>query len=149
MHVKGAVMDQRLSLVTLGVTDLGRSVEFYEGLGWRRSLADAEGVAFFQLGGIGLALYPLRDLAADAGLEELPLPAFRGIALSHNVRRREDVDVAVEKMITLGGRIATAAEEKVWGGYGAYVSDPDGHLWEVAWNPGFPIDEAGNLLIPQ
>ncbi len=141
-------MEQRLSLVTLGVADLVRSIAFYEGLGWTRSMRSAEGVAFFQLGGMGLSLYPLPDLSADAGIDEEPLPAWRGIALAHNVRQRGEVESIVKTVARLGGSIVNAPEEKFWGGYGAYFADPDGHLWEIAWNPGFPLDESGNLTIP-
>lgn len=141
-------MEQRLSLVTLGVIDLARSIAFYEGLGWTRSMQAAEGVAFFQLGGIGLSLFPLSDLAADAGLEEAPVSPWRGIALAHNVRTPAEVDEIVAAVSVLGGAIVSPPKEKVWGGYAAYVKDPDGHLWELAWNPGFPLDDAGNLVIP-
>lgn len=142
-------MEQRLTLVTLGVADLNRSVAFYEGLGWARSMREAEGVAFFQLGGIGLSLFPLADLAADAGLPEERLTRFRGIALAHNVRRREEVDSAAASFIRLGGSMVKPAEDKIWGGYGAYAADPDGHLWEIAWNPDFVLDETGNVKMPQ
>lgn len=141
-------MEQRISLVTIGVADLVRSVAFYEGFGLRRSLRAAEGVAFFQLGGIGLSLFPLPDLAADAGLSEEPLSSWRGIALAHNVRQRGEVDTILQTVTRLGGAVVKAPEEKVWGGYGAYFTDPDGHLWEVAWSPGFPLDETGSLTIP-
>lgn len=141
-------MEQRLSLVTLGVADLSRSVTFYEGLGWKRSMRAAEGVAFFQLGGIGLSLYPLPDLAADAGLDEVSLPRWRGIALAHNVRTRAEVDEIVDAINCLGGLVIRVPEDKPWGGYSAYFGDPDGHLWELAWNPSFPLDDAGNLSIP-
>ncbi len=141
-------MEQRLSLVTLGVADLDRSIAFYEGLGWTRSMRAAEGVAFFQLGGMGLSLYPLSDLSADVGVDEEPLAAWRGIALAHNVRERREVDTIVETVARLGGSVVNAPEEKFWGGYGAYFADPDGHFWEIAWNPGFPLDETGSLTIP-
>jgi catechol 2,3-dioxygenase-like lactoylglutathione lyase family enzyme len=114
-----------------------------------RTLKAAEGVAFFQLGGIGLSLYPISDLAADAGVPIAPASQARSIALAHNVRQRAEVDSVVEAMRLLGGTVVKAPEEKVWGGYGAYVADPDGHLWEIAWNPGFPLDAAGNLVIPE
>jgi catechol 2,3-dioxygenase-like lactoylglutathione lyase family enzyme len=141
-------MEQRLTLVTLGVGDLDRSVAYYEGLGWRRAMRDAQGVAFFQLGGIGLSLYPLPDLTDDAGLPSEPLPRFRGIALAYNVRSREEVDAVSAEMSRLGGSLVKPPEEKFWGGYGAYAADPDGHLWEIAWNPGFPLDEDGAVAIP-
>jgi catechol 2,3-dioxygenase-like lactoylglutathione lyase family enzyme len=137
-----------LSLVTLGVADLDRSIAFYEGLGWTRSMRGAEGVAFFQLGGIGLSLFPLFDLAADAGLDQVPVSPWRGIALAHNVRTPAEVDEIAAAVSSLGGAIFSLPTEKFWGGYSAYFGDPDGHLWELAWNPGFPLDDAGNLVIP-
>jgi catechol 2,3-dioxygenase-like lactoylglutathione lyase family enzyme len=141
-------MEQRLTLITLGVADLNAAVAFYEGLGWTRSMREAQGVAFFQLGGIGLSLYPLSDLAADAGLSENALPRFRGLALAHNVRRREEVDDVVASIERLGGSVVKRAEDKPWGGYAAYAADPDGHLWEIAWNPAFALDERGGVSIP-
>ena len=141
-------MEQRLSLITLGVADLGHASRFYEALGWRRAMADAQGVAFFQLGGMALSLFPLDDLAADAGMAPAPLPPFRGIALAHNVRERAEVDQLVAAFLRLGGALRKPAEEKVWGGYGAYVTDLDGHLWEIAWNPGFPIASDGSITLP-
>ena len=125
-----------------------RSIAFYEGLGWVRSMRGAEGVAFFQLGGMGLSLYPLSELAADAGLVEVPLTSWRGIALAHNVRQRDEVDAIVKKIADFGGCTIKVPEEKFWGGYGAYITDPDRHLWEISWNPGFPLDEPGCLTIP-
>lgn len=141
-------MEQRLSLVTLGVADLSRAIAFYEGLGWTRSLRGAEGVAFFQLGGIGLSLYPRDALAEDAGLPPAREPGFCGITLAHNVRKRGEVDAIVARLAALGGTVTTPPEEKFWGGYGAYIADPDGHAWEIAWNPGFPIAEDGSIRIP-
>ena len=142
-------MEQRLSLITLGVRDLEKSIRFYEGLGWKRSLEDAAGVAFFQLGGIGLSLYPMPELAADAGVADDAAATFRGIALAHNVRSREEVDALFDAMTQLGARVVRPPESKPWGGYSGYVADPDEHLWEIAWNPGFPLDDAGNLQIPK
>jgi catechol 2,3-dioxygenase-like lactoylglutathione lyase family enzyme len=149
MHITKGVMEQRLSLVTLGVAELDRSIRFYEGLGWRRAMKDAKGVAFFQLGGMGLSLFPLADLALDAGLPCQPLPQFRGMALAHNVRERAEVDQIIAQAEHLGGTIQKLAKTKVWGGYAGYISDPDAHLWEIAWNPSFPIDPAGNMTIPE
>ena len=151
--MEGTGVEQRLSLVTLGVADLDRSVAFYEGLGWARSLRAAAGVAFFQLGGIGLSLYPADDLAADAGLppfhNEGSGGGFRGVTLAHNVRAREEVDRVAAVLAGLGGTMVKPPEEKGWGGYGAYVLDPDGHAWEIAWNPGFPLGEDGTIRIPE
>jgi len=141
-------MEPRLSLVTLGVADLARSIAFYEALGWKRSMTAAEGVAFFQLGPIVLSLFPDPDLAEDAGLSVRASTDFRGISLAHNVRERGEVDAVVALMERAGGTVLKRPEEKDWGGYGAYVADPDGHAWEIAWNPGFPIAEDGALTLP-
>lgn len=143
-------MEQRLTLVTLGVADLARSTAFYEALGWQRSVRAAEGVAFFQLGGIALGLYPAADLAADAGIAppEAGAPPTGGVTLAHNTRSREAVDAVLAEAAAAGGRLVKPAVEAVWGGYSGYFADPDGHLWEVAWNPGFPLDSAGNVTLP-
>lgn len=142
------MVEQRLSLVTLGVGDLARATAFYEALGWRRSLPTAEGVAFFQLGGIGLSLFPRESLAADAGQ---PLGAHRGFpdfSLAHNVRSRDDVNAAVDRWCAAGGSVLHPPEDKTWGGRSAYVADPEGFAWEIAWNPGFPIGDDGSIALP-
>ena len=143
-------MEQSLSLVTLGVADLARSRRFYEeGLGWRASGASTGEVAFFQLGGIALALWGREALAEDA---RLPAPgpsgAFGGIALAHNVRTREEVDAVLARARAAGGRVLRPGEDASWGGYTGYFADPDGHLWEVAWNPHFTLREDGSLGLP-
>jgi catechol 2,3-dioxygenase-like lactoylglutathione lyase family enzyme len=138
-------MEPRISLVTLGVTDLDRSIAFYESLGWRRSLPDAQGVAFFQLSGLILSLYP--DLAQDAGV-----PPGRGpgaFSLAHNVRQEADVDILVERLVSAGGSLTAPAQTMQWGGRVAYIADPDGFLWEIAWNPDFPIAADGTISIPE
>ena len=140
-------MEQRVSLITLGVADLARSIAFYEKLGWTRSMRNAEGVAFFQCGGMAVALWPRSELAADAGI-----PAegsgFSGIALAQNVRTREAVDAVLAEAVAAGGTPVRAAAEAFWGGYQGYFADPDGHLWEVAWNPGFSIGADGGITLP-
>jgi catechol 2,3-dioxygenase-like lactoylglutathione lyase family enzyme len=140
-------MEQRVSIVTLGVADLKRSREFYEKLGWRRSMAETEGIVFFQAGGMALALYPRHELAKDANI-----PAdgqgFGGMALAYNARTREEVDMVLAEAKAAGAKILKAAEEAFWGGYSGYFADPDGFSWEVAWNPGFPIAEDGSIRIP-
>jgi len=141
-------MEQRLSLVTLGVADLARSTAFYEALGWQRGFRAAQGVTFFQLGGIVLSLWSEQSLAEDAGVPDRTDRGFRGIALAHNVRSRAEVDTVVAAVEEAGGAVSKAPEEKVWGGYGAYVADPDGHLWEIAWNPGFEIGADGSIRLP-
>lgn len=143
-------MEQRLSLVTLGVADLARSRRFYEeGLGWRASRASTEEVTFFQLGGIALALWGREALAEDARLSGSdPGGGFGGVALAHNVRTRDEVDAVLARAHAAGGHILRPAEETSWGGYTGYFADPDGHLWEVAWNPHFTLRGDGSLQLP-
>ena len=140
-------MEQRLTLVTLGVRDLERSTAFFERLGWRRSMRDAKGVAFFQCGGIALGLYPRGDLAADAGIED-DGGGVAWFALAHNTRSREEVDAVLAEAEAAGAEIVKPAEEAFWGGYSGYFRDLDGHLWEIAWNPGFVLDADGNVTLP-
>lgn len=140
-------MEQRLSLVTLGVEDVARSRRFYEGLGWMASALGGDEVVFFQLGGIVVALWSRASLAADAGLPD-DRPGFSGIALAHNVRAEAEVDALLAAAERMGGRIVRPAVPAEWGGRSGYFTDPDGHLWEVAWNPHFPITEEGATLLP-
>jgi predicted lactoylglutathione lyase len=140
-------MDQRLSLITLGVHDVARSRRFYEALGWRASGASqADEVAFFQLGGIALALWGRAELARDT---EVPDGGGAGgVALAHNARSRTEVDAILEEARAAGARILKPARDTVWGGYAGYFADPDGHPWEVAWNPHFPLRPDGSLQLP-
>jgi catechol 2,3-dioxygenase-like lactoylglutathione lyase family enzyme len=141
-------MEQRLSMVTLGVADLARSRRFYEeGLGWKASGLGDGNVVFFQLGGIVLALWGRGALAEDARLPDAG-SGFGGIALAHNVRRREEADAVLAQAEAAGGRILKPAQDTFWGGYAGYFADPDGHLWEVAWNPHFTLGEDGSLRLP-
>lgn len=140
-------MDQRISLITLGVSDLARSRAFYERLGWRRSARDAEGVAFFQMGGMALGLYPREELAKDAAVSAEG-SGFAGFALAHNVRSRDDVDAVLAEAAAAGATILRPGEDAFWGGYFGYFADPDGFAWEVAWNPHFPLAEDGSIALP-
>ncbi len=140
-------MEQRISLVTLGVADLARSQDFYQRLGWRRAMAQSEGIVFFQAGGIGLALYPRDELAKDANLSADSV-GFCGMTLAYNARNREEVDAVLAQAKAAGAKLLKPAEEAFWGGYSGYFSDPDGFAWEVAWNPSFPIAEDGSIRIP-
>ena len=140
-------MEQRVSLITLGVADLTRSREFYELLGWRRSMANTEGIVFFQTAGMALALYPRHELAKDATIAPEG-QGFSGISLAYNTRNRDEVDSVLKQARAAGATIMKPAQEAFWGGYSGYFSDPDGFLWEVAWNPHFAISEDGSLRIP-
>ncbi|NQW10306.1 MAG: VOC family protein [Alphaproteobacteria bacterium] len=140
-------MEQRLSLVTLGVADLRRARAFYtHGLGWVEAQPSNESVVFYQLGGIVLGLYGREALATDAGLDAEG-SGFRGAALAYNTRTREEVDGVLSEAERAGGTLVKPAEDVFWGGYSGYFSDPDGHLWEVAWNPFATLDDAGNFFI--
>jgi catechol 2,3-dioxygenase-like lactoylglutathione lyase family enzyme len=137
-------MEQRLSLVTLGVADLTRSRRFYEeGLGWVKGNPEDE-VAFYQLGGLVLAIWTRSDLADDAHVTDTGA-TFSGISLAFNTRTHDEVDQVLAEAQAAGGTITKPAEETPWGGYSGYFADPDGHPWEVAWNPDWPIDVAGNV----
>ncbi|WP_322522052.1 VOC family protein [Guyparkeria halophila] len=139
-------MEQRLSVITLGVADLARSRAFYEqGLSWTVGQA-AESVVFFQLNGIILALYPREALAADAGVSPEG-GGFAGMALAHNVRRPREVDAVLITAERAGGRVVKPAQATFWGGYSGYFADPDGHLWEVAHNPFWTQDAAGDVFL--
>lgn len=130
-------MEPRLSFVTLGVTDLERATQFYaQGLGLPQ-LASPSTVAFFELGRTWLALYPRHLLAADAGISPAG-SGFPGFALAHNVRSPAEVDQLLSQVVAAGGRVVKPAQRAEWGGYAGYFADPDGFLWEVAWNPRFP-----------
>ena len=142
-------MDPRISVVTLGVRDLPRAVQFYrDGLGWTTSSAGGDDVAFFQMGGSVLSLYPRHLLAEDAHLPDEGT-GFGGIALAHNVASRELVDTVLAEAVAAGGRLLKPAEVAFWGGYSGYFADPDGYPWEVAWNPGFPLAADGSIRVPE
>ncbi len=145
----GGSMETRISLITLGVADLERAVRFYrDGLGWPHSSVGAGEVAFFRTQGTVLALYPHEALAADAGLP-VARPGFSGVILAHNVRSRELVDIVMAEAIAAEAILSKAAQELSWGGYVGYFADPDGHVWEVAWNPGFPFAADGRVVVPE
>jgi catechol 2,3-dioxygenase-like lactoylglutathione lyase family enzyme len=138
-------MDQRVSLVTLGVADLDRSRRFYEGLGWKRGNRDA-GVVFFQVPGGVLALWDRMALAAETGLQDGG--GFGGIALAYNARSRAEVDAVIGEAERAGAHILRRPAETFWGGYSGYFADPDRHPWEVAHNPAWSFDSAGGVVLP-
>lgn len=139
-------MQPRISLVTLGVADVARARAFYERLGWVASGHSTPDVAFFQGGGMVLSLYGRAALAADAGVADGPA-VFSGIALAWNGRSPAEVDDVLARAVAAGGRLVKPAQEAFWGGYSGYFADLDGHLWEVAWNPGFPLDADGSVRL--
>jgi len=140
-------MEPRLSLVTLGVADVGRARRFYEALGFKASAASQESVAFFDAGGVVLGLYGRAALAEDAHVSDSE-PAFSGVALAHNARSEEEVDRVLAEAVAAGARLAKKGQKAFWGGYSGYFADPDGHLWEVAYNPHFPLDASGRIRLP-
>lgn len=140
-------MEQRVSIITLGVTDLDRSRQFYERIGWRRSVAKSEGIVFFQSGGMAVALYPRKELAKDANVAPEGT-GFQGLTLAYNARNRAEVDSVLADAVAAGAKLLKPAQEAFWGGYSGYFSDPDGFLWEVAWNPTFPISADGSIRLP-
>ncbi|GJF10569.1 glyoxalase [Mycolicibacterium cyprinidarum] len=140
-----ADMEQRVSLITLGVHDLDRARRFYElGLGWAPA-ETPDGVVFYQLPGIALALFGREDLAEDA---RCPIDGrFSGITIAINQRTEAEVDAVLKQAESAGATILKPAEKVFWGGYSGYFSDPDGHVWEVALNPGWTINDDGTLTI--
>ena len=130
-------MEPRISFVTLGVSDLERSTRFYQDVLHLPRLKTSPEVTFFEMGKTWLALYPRDLLAADAGVPAAG-SGFPGFSLAHNVRTMAEVDRLLDEVATGGGRIVKPAQRADWGGYTGYFADPDGFLWEVAWNPDFP-----------
>jgi catechol 2,3-dioxygenase-like lactoylglutathione lyase family enzyme len=137
-----------LSLVTLGVSDLAKSTAFYEALGFRRKSRGADGVAFFEAGGVILSLWPTAELAKDAEIAFANPDGFREMSLAWNCTSASDVDRALARAMGAGATLIRSARTVFWGGYTAYFADPDGHLWEVAHNPQFPFSADGRLLLP-
>ncbi len=138
-------MEQRISLITLGVADLQRSVDFYQRVvGWKPE-ASPPGVAFFDLNGVVFALWPHEELAKDLGLDADSLPAYRGYALAHNVRSEEEVDVVFARLKAHAATILKQPQKTFWGGYSGYFADPDGHTWEIAYNPYWTVHADGRV----
>jgi uncharacterized glyoxalase superfamily protein PhnB len=141
-------MEPRITLITLGVSDLGRAIQFYrDGLGWPMSDAGDGNVAFFRTGGAVLALWG-RDLLAEDANQADTGSGFGGIVLAHNVASREQVDTVLAEAVAAGGTLLKPGAEAFWGGYTGHFADPDGFPWEVAWNPGFPLREDGSIELP-
>jgi uncharacterized protein len=143
-------VDQRVSLITLGVDDLAAARRFYEALGWR--VAEVEETVFVQAGGLAVVLWAREKLAADAGIEDARVPGpaagFGGVALAQNVRTPAEVDEIIGAAAAAGATVTSRAAETFYGGYAGYFADLDGHLWEIAHNPGFALAEDGALVLP-
>jgi predicted lactoylglutathione lyase len=141
-------MDQRLSLITLGVADVSRAQAFYEALGWQMNGGvndESDHVAFFQAGGMIVALWDRAKLAEDSGVEDGG--GWGGVTLAYNVRSPEDVDAVIEEARAAGARIARPGAETFWGGYSGVFVDPDGHPWEVAHNPNWTVHDDGSTTL--
>lgn len=138
----------RVSLATLGVSDVSRATAFYQALGWELSSASVEGTSFFKTGGCIVSIYGYEDLAADAHLPASPRQPFGGTVLAINVESPEAVTAALDAAVAAGGTLLKAAQRAGWGGTSGYFADPDGNPWEVAHNPFFLFDEHGGLVLP-
>ncbi|KAF4407505.1 MULTISPECIES: VOC family protein [Streptomyces] len=139
-------MEQRVSLITLGVEDLARARAFYEHLGWRGQ--EVEETVFFQAGAMALVLWSREKLARDCGVRDTRADGFGGIALAHNVRSRAEVDDLLAAAERGGATVTRPAETTSYGGYAGIFLDPDGHAWEIAHNPGFSLAADGSLTLP-
>jgi hypothetical protein len=137
----------RISIVTLGVADVARSTAFYEGLGWQRSSSSQPSITFLHTVGCTLALFGWDDLADDATVPREG-SGFRGVTLALTLESTEAVDAAFAAWVAAGGEAVRAPHAAEWGGYSSYVADPDGHLWEIAHNPYFPLDGEGRCYLP-
>jgi hypothetical protein len=138
-------VEQRLSLVTLGVRDLARARAFYEALGWRTGAGPDDDVVFFQAAGMIVALWDRAALAADSGVEDGG--GWGGVTLAHNVRSPAEVDAVVEAARAAGASVAREPAETFWGGYSGVFVDPDGHPWEVAHNAHWRVADDGSTLL--
>jgi len=138
----------RINFVTLGIIDMAKMRAFYERLGLVVSSASNPNVTFFDANGIVLALFGYHDLAEDAGIKAGPVPNFRGVGVAWNGTSEEDVDRIMTHAKVAGATIIKRAQKVFWGGYSGYFADPEGHLWEVAYNPFMPFDAEGHIQLP-
>ena len=139
---------QRVTLITLGVADLAAARAFYARLGWQEHGDSQPGVAFYQMNGLALALFGRGDLAADQGRPDAAL-GTGAVTLAQNFATEADVDAAFAAALAAGATALKAPEKVFWGGYSGYWADPDGHVWEVAMNPFWPLQPDGSLRLPE
>ncbi len=141
-------MEARISIITLGVADLEKSYQFYKALGFSSSKTPVDGIVFFKMSGVCLALYPLEKLKADVSPDlNTNRSGFSGITLAHNTKTQQEVDVVLALAKQAGGNIEKPAQDLFWGGYGGYFSDPDGYLWEVAYGECWEFNDDGSLVV--
>ena len=141
-------MRQTISFITLGVANLAVSRAFYAALGWQESSGSQPGIAFFNAGSVVFALFQRAALAEDANVSAAG-NGFPGFTLAHNVASQAAVDRLLAEAVAAGGRLVRPADKVFWGGYRGYFADPDDFLWEVCWNPSFPLDEHGHARLPE
>jgi uncharacterized protein len=142
-------MKPRISLITLGVADVAASTDFYLKVGLRKSGQSNEAVSFFQLaGGLVLAVWKRADLVADARIDDKTAGGFGGMSLAYNAGSPLDVDKLIAAFVAAGARLLKEPDKTFWGGYSGYVADPDGHVWEIAHNPFWELDETGGITLP-
>ncbi len=139
-------MRQKLTLITLGVSDINKTLHFYESLGWKKSAHSMDHYALFPLGGITIGFYPLKDLAEDVTLP-YEASSFSGITLAYNAKSEQEVNEILQQVENLGATIIKPAQKVFWGGYSGYFKDPDGYLFEVAYNPFWELDANDNLIL--
>jgi uncharacterized protein len=144
-RTRGGDVEQRVSLITLGVRDLERARSFYEGLGWSAHPDENDDVVFFQAGSLVVALWDRGSLAADSAVNDAG--GWGGVTLAYNVRAPEEVDEVIEEARAAGARIGRKPGETFWGGYSGVFVDPDGHPWEVAHNPGWTVNDDGTITL--
>ncbi|MGP8214897.1 MAG: VOC family protein [Bacteroidia bacterium] len=139
-------MEQRLTIITLGVSDIAAASDFYENkLGWKRHGSSMCDIVFFQLNNIQLALFPRNELAKDATVNAKG-SGFKGFTLSHNLHSEKEVDELIAELKKKGVKIVKEPQKVHWGGYSSYIEDPDGNLWEIAFNPYMKLDNKGNVI---
>ena len=137
---KNTLMEQRMTFITLGVEDLGQSTDFYENkFGWKRSDMSSESIIFYELNGIHLALYDRAELAKDATVDPSG-GGFKSFTMAYNTRSEKEVDDLIESLRKQGVQIIKEPQKVFWGGYSSYIADPDGILWEIAFNPFLKMD---------